>query len=191
MEELVMTRKLALFIIIPSLFWLITNTRGYSQNDLNNEYHVVPLYFSYTNNVPVSIGQPLMLEHWMLCDMGFEKPEAKCFYLEDWMLNGLPILAYDSNDLEDWMLGDVSETDVKRYEMKEWMFGFEPMVEASLYRTDLADDLEDWMLKFSTAQMLLEEVFISVTDWMLDTSFDEHESALDLEDWMVDGLSMN
>ncbi|GAO31695.1 hypothetical protein [Geofilum rubicundum] len=186
-----MTKKLARLTIIPSLLWFLTIGSGYSQCDQKSG-DVAPLYFSYTYNTPISIGQMMMLEYWMVCDMPFEHADETCFFLEDWMLNGAPVLVYNENDLEDWMLGDILGVDIPDSEMREWMFGFEPLVEASLYRTDLTDNVEDWMLQYRiSAQLFIQEAFMSITDWMLNNSFDEHESAMDIEDWMVDGLSMN
>lgn len=188
-----MTKKLALLIILPSLLWFLTINNGYSQSDPNNEVeNVAPLYFSYTYNMPISSEQIMMLEYWMLCEKAFENPKEHCFYLEDWMLNGAPILVYTEKDLEIWMLGDMLGTEFGDGEMKQWMLGFEPLVEVALFQSVLSADLEDWMLEFdSMAQQLFEDAFMSIKDWMFSNAFNEHETGMDIEDWMIDGISMN
>ena len=189
-----MTKKLALLIIIPSLLWFLAFNSGYAQSDPNNEVeNVTPLYFSYTYNMPLSCEQLLWLEYWMFCEMTFDNSEESCgFYLDDWMLNKLPVLVYVEKDLEDWMLCDMLGLEISDCEMEEWMFGFEPFVESALYKNDFSGDIEDWMLEFnSMAQQLLQDAYMSIKDWMLSNSFNEHESAVDLEDWMIEGLSMN
>lgn len=186
-----MTRKLALFTIIPSMLWFLTINSGYSQCDHEAE-KVAPLYFSYTYNRPHCIEQTMLLEYWMICDGEFGKSADNCLDLEDWMLNGALDLFYDQKDLENWMLGDMLGTELRNEEIAEWMFGFEPIVEAALYKGQFSTGIEGWMLDSnSMAQQFIEDAFMSIKDWMLNNSYNEHESRIDLEDWMTDGLSMN
>ncbi len=188
-----MTKKLALLTIIPSMLWVLAINNGYSQCDPDNGVKTVaPLYYSYTYNVPLINEQMMMLEYWMMCDIAFEKSGENCCYLEDWMLNRVSILNFDQNDLEDWMLSDKLTLEINNFEMEEWMLGFEPIVEMALYNSESLPGVEDWMLEFSTgAQQLIQDALMSIKDWMLSNSFTEDENLLDLEDWMIDGLSMH
>lgn len=192
MEELVMKRKLALFTILPSIMWLLAMHGGYSQSDLNNEAGTVaPLYYSYTYNMPISNDHWQMLEGWMLYETTFEDAREPCYYLKSWMLDDAFMLSFGSGDLLDWMMGDMLASDYSEYDMQQWMLGFEPLVESALYKAELASDVESWMLEFNVgAQQFIEEAFLSIKEWMLSNSFTETESAIDIEDWMMYGLSM-
>ena len=189
-----MKKKVTLLLIIPSLFLFLALNTGYGQSDSSNEAEtVVPLYYSYTYNMPLNCEQLLMLEYWMICEMPFDNSEVRCCcVLEDWMLNEDDAWVYDGEGLEDWMLYDMLDSEMRICEMEEWMFGFEPFVESALYKKDLSGEVEGWMLEFNfMAQQFIQEAFMSVKDWMFSNSYKEHDSALELEDWMIDGLSMN
>jgi hypothetical protein len=193
MEELVMKSKLALLTIMPSMLWLFAIHNGYSQCDLNYEAKTVaPLYFSYTYNMPLSSDQLLLLEYWMICETAFENPRESCYSLDDWMLNDVLMLSFDNDAIEGWMLSDMLDSHSSNFEMQEWMLGFEPIVQSVLNKADSAPGVEDWMLEFnSVAQQFIQEAFMSIKEWMLSNSFTERENVMDIEDWMIDGLSMN
>lgn len=187
-----MKRKLALLSILPSMLWFLAINSGYAQCDPNNDAKTVaPLYFSYTYNMPLNSEHLLLLEYWMLCETGFESSLESCYSLDDWMLNNKLMLRYSKADLEDWMLDDILGRDNRNFEMQEWMLGFEPAVEFALFKGDTAVGVEDWMLEFNTyVQQFIQDAFMSIKDWMYSNSFTEKEDVMDIEDWMIYGLSM-
>jgi hypothetical protein len=188
-----MKKKLPLLTIMPAFLWLLAINSGYSQCDLNNEVeNAAPLYFSYTHNISLSNEELLFIENWMTCDIAFENKAENCFYLEDWMLNRKFFLLNETTELEDWMMDEVFGAERGSYQMELWMIGFETFVESALYKIELGAGLEGWMLENNMiAQQLFHEAIISITDWMISSSFNDHENVVDLEDWMIDGLSMN
>ncbi len=186
-----MKKKLALLTIIPSMLWFLAMNNGYSQGGPYNET-VAPLYFSYTYNIPLTSDQMMLLEYWMICEIAFENSGESFCYLEDWMLNNVSLLNFDQNDLEDWMLCDLMTLEISLFEMEEWMLGFEPIVEMALYKSEASPGVEDWMLEFSTvAQQVIQDALMSIKGWMFSNSFTEDENVMDLEDWMIEGLSMH
>jgi hypothetical protein len=133
----------------------------------------------------------MLMEHWMLCERTSEDARESCYLLEDWMLDDAYMLSFDIGNLDDWMIGDKFVSDMSSYTMQQWMFGFEPVVESALYKADLASGVEKWMLEFNSgAQQFIEEAFMSIKEWMLSDSFTEKDNAIDMEDWMMYGLSM-
>jgi len=190
-----MKKKLVLVLlgIMPLMFLFFTGNSVVAQGEIQNKDNsVAPMFFSYTRNGLINNDEVLLLEYWMFTCDDFQSTREDCCFLEDWMLNKAIVLSYEEEDLESWMMYEQIDPEFFGCAMREWMFGFEPFVESSLCDAESAPGIEDWMLEFNAkTQKFIIDAFISLKDWMYSTSFDEHENYLDLEDWMMEALTIN